>query len=284
MNPIDVDILLATYRTPPALLDAQRASIDAQKGVVTNVIVREDSAGEGPAANFSALMSESSAPYAAFSDADDVWLPGKLARLMESMREIESAAAPGTPVMVFCDSTPTDASLRPIPGGTFIARQRVDVAKGLAFPRLLMQNFIAGNLMLFNAALRRKAGAVPPEALMHDAWVTLVAAAFGRIGFVDEPLVLYRQHGANAVGATLSASARQLGRAAEGAGAFCGRLAANIAQARAFVDRFGDEAPSAARALASFPSSGWWARRRAIVRHGLYKQGLCRNAALLAFA
>jgi hypothetical protein len=37
--------------------------------------------------------------------------------------------------------------------------------------------------------------------MMHDWWLSLVTAAFGRVGYVDSPLVCYRQHGLNDIGA-----------------------------------------------------------------------------------
>lgn len=43
---------------------------------------------------------------------------------------------------------------------------------------------------------------------MHDWWLALVAAAFGQIGFVSEPTILYRQHGYNEVGAKNAGSLR----------------------------------------------------------------------------
>ena len=36
---------------------------------------------------------------------------------------------------------------------------------------------------------------------MHDWWLQLVASAFGKIGHIDEPTILYRQHGENSIGA-----------------------------------------------------------------------------------
>ena len=278
-----IDVLLAAYRPDVALLSAQMDSIRRQKGVDVNLVVREDVAGEGPAANFSRLLAQSTAPYVALSDQDDVWHDDKLARLMDRMSELEARHGRNVPVLVFCDSVVTDAELRPLPG-TFLSRQRVDVARGLALQRLLLQNFIAGNLMLFNAALREKAGEIPSAALMHDSWIALVAAAFGKIGFVDAPLLDYRQHGANALGATEADAAHCGRRAKEGVSAFRARLSANVAQAAAFADRFGESTPECVRALARFPSMDYVGRRMAIFRHGLFKQGFLRNLALVLFA
>lgn len=269
-----IDVLMATYRPREDWLREQVDSVLAQRDVQVNLVRREDAAGAGAAANFSALLRESKAAYVALCDQDDVWLPDKLAKSLARLRELEAECGAETPLLVFCDSALVDAGLHPLPG-TNVSRQRVDVRRGLALNRLLVQNFIPGHAMLFNAALRARAGEVPPGAIMHDYWIALVAAAFGRIGFVDEPLALYRQHGRNVLGAATRS---------KDAGEFRGRLAANVAQARAFAARFGDETPACVRALARLGGAGWLARRRTIVRHGLWKHGLVRNLALLALA
>ena len=278
-----IDVLLATYRPQAAMLKAQVDSIRAQRGVDVNLICREDEEGLGAKENFSALLSESSAEYAAFSDQDDVWAPDKLSKSIAKMLELEMMYGKDVPLLVFCDGYVTDVELNRKPG-TVLSRQRVNIAKGLCFSRLLMQNFVAGNAMLFNAALREKAGKVPERALMHDAWLILVAAEFGHVGFVDEPLYFYRQHGENVLGATDCGSRHFLKRALEGVSAFRSRLAANAAEAAAFVERFGGESPESAMALATLPTCGWLERRIRLVRHRLFKHGFLRNLSLLLFA
>lgn len=269
-----VDVLLATYRPNAAFLEAQRDSLLKQQDVDVNLLTREDAEGLGPAENFSRLLAQSNADYVAFCDQDDVWQPRKLAVQLARMKELERRHGKDRPLLVFCDSTVTDETLRPQPG-TFLSRQGVNPVRGISLPRLLVQNYIAGHAMLFNAALREKAGAIPHEALMHDYWVALVAAAFGQISFVDEPLVLYRQHGANALGHA---------RTSRGARDFRSRFRRNVLQAQAFVDRFGEASPACVRALASFPTRGWFSRRCALFQHGLFKYGVTRNLALLALA
>ena len=278
-----IDVLLATYRPNADWLKAQVNSIRAQEDVEVNLIRRDDESGAGACANFSALLGQSRGEYAAFADQDDVWMPRKLAKSLAKMRELEADCGKDTPILVFTDGFVTDAELRPL-RGTVLSRQGVDVVRGLGFSRLLMQNFIPGNAMLFNAALRERAGSVPADALMHDIWLALVAAAFGRIGFVDEPLYLYRQHTRNVLGETASGLRHAARRAGEGEGAFRMRLGANVRQARAFVERFGIVAPQGVQELARLPAMSFLERRKALVRHGLYKQGLLRNLALMMFA
>lgn len=278
-----IDVLLATYRPDASMLKEQLDSVCMQEDVAVNLIRREDEIGAGAPANFTALLGQSHAEYVAFSDQDDVWRPDKLAKCLAKLQELESQYGRDTPLLVFCDGVVSDAALKPRPG-TVISRQGVDVKKGLRLNRLLMQNFIAGNAMLFNAALREKAGAVPPGALMHDSWLALVAAAFGRIGFVNEPLCFYRQHRSNALGATTAGFGHFFRRGLEGRMAFRRRLHANVVQARAFVERFGAESPASAVALAELEGKDFFARRLELMRHRLYKHGFPRNMSLLAFA
>jgi hypothetical protein len=54
---------------------------------------------------------------------------------------------------------------------------------------------------MINRRLLELACPVPREVLMHDWWLALLAAASGGIGFIPMPLVKYRQHGGNVLGA-----------------------------------------------------------------------------------
>lgn len=274
-----IDVLLAQHRPNERWLQEQRESVLAQRGVRVNLIEREDVEGLGACQNFSALLSRSHAEYVAFSDQDDVWLPDKLQKCKRRLCEMEELHGKTTPLLVFCDGFAVDENLKPL-GGTVLSRQKVNVEKGLAFNRLLMQNFIPGNAMLFNAALRERAGSIPTGALMHDAWIALVAAAFGHIGFVDEPLYKYRQHRGNVLGQTSANASHFATRIKEGESAFRARLRGNAREAQAFVDRYKEDSPASARALAGFPDANWLTRRCLLFKRGLWKQGFARNLGL----
>jgi len=66
---------------------------------------------------------------------------------------------------------------------------------------LLVQNFVTGCTCLANRALINMALPVPKEAMVHDWWLALCAAASGRIGFLPEATVRYRQHSKNVIAA-----------------------------------------------------------------------------------
>ena len=275
-----IDVLLATHRPNAAWLKEQIDSIRAQRGVDVNLLLHEDAEGLGACGNFGALLERSKADYVAFADQDDVWLDDKLVRAMARVRELEARWGKGTPLLVFADARVVDADLRPIAESLF-AHTRID--PGCVLPRqLALQNVANGNTMLFNAALRDLARPIPQGAFMHDAWVMLVASAFGRIACVREPALLYRQHGRNVLGGAKVDGRYFLHRARQGRDALRERLYANIRQVEAFVARFGARSPEAFRALVGFSRKPYWRRVWILMRPRIFKNGIVRNIGTLA--
>ena len=66
--------------------------------------------------------------------------------------------------------------------------------------------------MAFRSGLLSRALPFPGKGV-HDEWLALVAAATGRIQAIPEPLILYRQHGANQIGAVKLSLRERLRRA-----------------------------------------------------------------------
>lgn len=155
----------------------------------------------GAKENFFFLIRQINAPYVMFCDQDDVWLPEKIELTIQRMREQECRCGANTPIMVFSDLTVADNSLQPI-------AERMSVYQKLN-PRhilckdLMIQNVITGCTVMVNRALLEKAlqAEDTDSIIMHDWWCALVASCFGTITYLDLPLVLYRQHGDNSVGA-----------------------------------------------------------------------------------
>ena len=270
-----IDVLLAAYRPDGNFLEAQVSSIRAQEGVSVNLVVREDVEDVGACGNFAKLLDESDAEYVAFSDQDDVWRKDKLARSMEKMRELERRYGRDVPLLVFTDATVVDADLNELSPSLF-KWTRIDPTRTRP-EQLALQNVANGNTMLFNAALREKARPIPGDAFMHDHWVMLVASAFGHVGYVSEPTVLYRQHGRNVIGGAKVGVGYFARKLAGGRAALRSRLYANVRQCRAFVERYGESSPPALRALASIEGKPWAFRVATLIRHRIFKFGLLRN-------
>jgi hypothetical protein len=122
---------------------------------------------------------------------------------------------------------------------------------------------------------------------VHDHWYALVASAFGHIVAISEPLIEYRQHGANVTGAKkwgtpyVMKHARHL-YAEHGARQTLDR---NILQARAFLERYEERLTPPQRYVignfAGIRRQGALARRLSLVRNRFWKAGLVRNVGLL---
>jgi len=132
------------------------------------------------------------------SDQDDVWHTDKLRTSMTRMQELEGLY-PGLPLLVHGDLEVVDEAMGQI-APSFVRYQGLQPQRN-GFGRLLVSNTVTGCTALCNEALLKRALPVPAQAVMHDWWLALVAGAFGRLSYIDAPLLQYRQHGANTIGA-----------------------------------------------------------------------------------
>ena len=184
--------------------------------------------------HFFHLMDRCEARYMLFCDQDDAWYPDKVRKTREALEDAESKWGADVPVLVFSDQTPTDDGLRPL--ARSLMRYQKQYFGHFDYRSILMQNVVTGGAMGVNRALARLGGrrGDASRIIMHDWWLAAVAARFGKIVYIDEPLGAYRQHGGNAVGAKDVGSA---GYALERLGAMDGvrrSILLKKAQARAF--------------------------------------------------
>ena len=148
--------------------------------------------------NITCLLEQSSAQYVMLCDQDDVWLPDKIEKSLDLMLRMEKDA-PGFPLLVHGDLKVVDRSLKKI-ALSFWWFQHLDPANSGRINKLLVQNVATGCTMLMNRRLVELSLPIPESVLMHDWWIALVACALGKIGYILEPAVLYRQHGSNKIG------------------------------------------------------------------------------------
>jgi len=169
------------------------------------VLLRDPGCGErrlGAKESFSRLMMEAARKefaYACLADQDDVWMRDKISRELELIEEMERRW-PGRPLLVHSDLEVVGQGLEVI-APSFMRYQSIYHQEDALLNTLLVQNFVTGCTVLANRSLIVKATPVPSEALMHDWWLALCAAAGGHIGYLKEPTVKYRQHDGNTVGA-----------------------------------------------------------------------------------
>ncbi len=153
----------------------------------------------GPAKNFEKSIRLCTGDLISLSDQDDIWGQDKLEILAYRFEEEPDLG------LIFSNAERIDAGGERF--GTdlwqavgFDQRARDAIRKGEALRTLLRKPVATGCTMMLAAGLRDICLPIG-NFLMHDYWISLVAAAYSRIEYVDENLVLYRQHSANEVGA-----------------------------------------------------------------------------------
>lgn len=148
----------------------------------------------GATQNFGLLLELCAADYIFFCDQDDVWLEDKVERSLEKIKRLEEDDR-AVPCMVFTDMKSIDEN------GVVIAnsvwRQLMLAPRYFTLNRLLIQNIPHGCTMVINKSMRNLASPVPPEAILHDHWIALLAAACGKWAAIPEPTVLLRNHDSN---------------------------------------------------------------------------------------
>ncbi len=151
------------------------------------------------AGNFFRLIQLYNDDYIMLSDQDDKWLPEKIEKTLTAMKIAEDKNGSSTPILVHTDLFVVDKKLNII-SDSFIKYQRLTPER-TELNHLLMQNSVTGCTVMFNRALHERLFCLPTVTAMHDWWLTLIAAAFGKIVFINSPTMLYRQHSNNEVGA-----------------------------------------------------------------------------------
>ena len=233
----------------------------------------------GSAASFSRLVEQSTAPLLMFCDQDDVWLPHKIAVQLDAMQRLSAQSDTSQSLLVHTDLALVNAR-NELLAASFWQRRGFDVYQ----PKqdYLLTNTVTGCSVLFNRAAAEKAFPLPSGIEQHDRWLALVCAWFGAICPLPQSAINYRQHENNAIGAGLANYAHVT------AASVPERIAAWSQQAEIFLRCFGAELSAAdyrlIEALAELRFLRGWERRRHIMQHRLFKQGVLANLALLWFA
>lgn len=156
--------------------------------------------GKGVCPNFENALSACTGEVIFLCDQDDVWLPGKVERVM---RELASGAC-----LVIHDASITDADLH-ITAKSNFARNGISTS----LFKTLLRNTWPGCCMAFDRSLLEMALPLPGDVPMHDWWLALAAMKKKlRISVIDEPLILWRRHGGNVTGGKTRAADKLLWR------------------------------------------------------------------------
>ena len=134
--------------------------------------------------------------FIAPSDADDFWLPEKIEKQVAYL-----IAHPNTQ-LVFTDDMIVNSDLSLKMGSFQKTMGNYSPGGDISIGALLERNILAFHVSCFRRTMIPKLLPMPEQSvLMYDAWAALVCSLTGPIGYINECLVLYRQHQSNMVGA-----------------------------------------------------------------------------------
>jgi hypothetical protein len=166
-------------------------------------VVQDTEGSLGPCQNFNRLLETALTDsrqfrYFAFCDQDDIWHPQKLEITHQRLRALESDGH-CAPTLVRSDAQVVNEALDLI-AASFWKNQGID-ADDIRLSQLILRNTTIGCTAIINRPLAELATPFPAQAIMHDWWITIIAAAVGNIANIYQPLLKYRQHASNALGA-----------------------------------------------------------------------------------
>ena len=137
----------------------------------------------GVVQNAENALRHSHGEYIFLADQDDVWLPGKVAKMMNALELYD---------VVVSDCRVTDQRLSVVYPSLF---QLIQSGPGL------FKNFLRNSYIGCCIAMRREVLSLalpfPDNTPMHDWWIGLIAEAVYKTQFIAEPLMLYRRHEKN---------------------------------------------------------------------------------------
>lgn len=220
-----ISVAMCTYNGAD-FLSAQLGSILAQSRKPDEIVVCDDGSGDdtrrvlqgfakqsdvpislhfnennlGSVKNFEQAIRLCQGDVIALSDQDDVWRSDKL-------QLIEQALGKKDIGLVFSDAELVDETLQPLarrmwPEIGFDANKRKLLRAGRALEVLVTGWTVTGATMAFRSQFRDFALPVPEGiAMIHDGWIALAVACVSGVAALDEPLIKYRQHYRQQIGA-----------------------------------------------------------------------------------
>lgn len=141
---------------------------------------------KGVIPNFENAISKCTGDIVFLSDQDDVWNINKIPDVVRVFDDKDVS-------LVLHDAQYVDSDLNPIDKSLFSYR-----GKKTGVISNIIKNRYQGCCMAFRGDLKEIILPFPSNIPMHDQWIGIMAAKFGKVKIVDEKYIFYRIHGSNA--------------------------------------------------------------------------------------
>lgn len=216
----EVEILLATYNGEK-YLKCQLDSILNQTYKNIKILINDDASTDGTVnilkeyeakdnriqvqyneknlgyiKNFEKLLARVQTKYFMLSDQDDYWMPDKVEKSLNRIVEQDAD-------LVFTDLEAVDENLSTITPSVINFRGfKKNIEKHDDYKLVFLHNCaVTGCTIITKKELIHKYVPIPEkEPMVHDWWMALMIGQEGKISFLDEPTIKYRQHGNNQIG------------------------------------------------------------------------------------
>ena len=149
----------------------------------------------GVVKNFEFLLNKVEAKYYMFSDQDDIW---KEEKIEKSLNKIEEGYD-----LVYSDLEVVDENLNVTYSSYWKLKGIYNkIKKYNNFKSLYLNNFVTGCTIISKKELINSFMPLPNTSkfVLHDYWISLIISQNGKIAYIEEPLIKYRQHKNNKVG------------------------------------------------------------------------------------
>lgn len=196
-------ILSQTYKNIRLIIsddcskDNTREILDKYKKEDSRVIVYKQEQNQGYVKNFEFLLKKVESDYYMLADQDDVWLPEKVEKSLQKLKA-ENAD------LVFGDLEVVDQNLKTIyPSFNDFMLLSRKIQKYIKSYKLnYLYNCITGCTILAKSKFISQILPVPTTSkyFIHDHWIGIIMSTYGKLAYMPEKYIKYRQHGDNQVG------------------------------------------------------------------------------------
>lgn len=166
------------------------------------VVVIDEERNLGVTNNVLHILKYVTSQYVMLCDQDDIWFRNKIGCLLRCMY-IKERKLENIPLLIYSDAVIVDEDMQVI-SPSFHDYSNLN-CKRRSFVNLLQANIFQGASCIMNRLLIDKINSVEIRKLnkdiYHDWWIGAIVSAFGYIFCYHRPLMYYRQHGRNVLGA-----------------------------------------------------------------------------------
>jgi glycosyltransferase involved in cell wall biosynthesis len=300
-------ILLSTYNGEKYLKE-QLDSIFSQSYKNFEIIARDDGSSDetinilksynikildtdknlGAKLSFSTLLDyavkNTDAKYFMFCDQDDIWKNEKIEKTIGTMKELEKVSS-DLPLLVHTDLEVVDENLNLL-AKSFWKYEKRDPSLN-SINRLIIQSTVTGCTMMINRKLAEMSLPISENSIMHDWWISMLATSFGKIAYLEESTISYRQHSSNDTGSKKFGLKLILNMAIDFLifDELYKHLDRNIKQAESFLNQYESlldvDTKNMLRDFVSIKEKSFLEKRKILLKHDILKQGIIKNLGLL---